>query len=537
MKKIISNLFFVAVLICVSASTAIAQSPLEYLEKTYPKLTNLYREELSKYPAHYIFAVDVSGSMNQYSEMVTSALIPFFNALPNNDRVDVIPFGTDALKNMLSYCGIISPEVRTALCQNIKNLYTDESYPQGFKGYTDVSKAVEAISDVIQNNREYKVNVIIILTDFRNDVKGDSPSEHKFKEEVLESLNRKIGAATNDVYSRFVALELPVDRSKPGYCLNQLKESVFPTDGSGLEIVSLNNPGEMIGQWFEQLKRDIMVTKLKAVIDNANRTNPVRLITKTNIDGKVSAEIHWTPNKLYPRMRIDSTFMDGKDYVFVNNKEVFTETMDSVINIDLLGQIKHNNYGLRHMNDSINLGIDLPTDYDNELTALGVRKPLPSTKQEAKGWLFTFFMPFWLTLALLILLILYIIGVIKAIMRNSKYAFHGNFTFYDSLGNQIDDVVRLPKQSPSQILVVGAGGSPRLSVQDAEWQFKIEKKNGNPFLVFAKPYFKWYKTKKFVAKGKTPSGKLDYKRNTLATLDAGESRTEKTHKIRIQMKK
>lgn len=537
MKKIISNLFFVAVLICVSASTAIAQSPLEYLEKTYPKLTNLYREELSKYPAHYIFAVDVSGSMNQYSEMVTSALIPFFNALPNNDRVDVIPFGTDALKNMLSYCGIISPDVRTALCQNIKNLYTDESYPQGFKGYTDVSKAVEAISDVIQNNREYKVNVIIILTDFRNDVKGDSPSEHKFKDEVLDRLNQKIGAATSDVYSRFVALELPVDRSKPGYCLNQLKESVFPTEGSGLEIVSLNNPGEMIGQWFEQLKRDIMVTKLKAVIDNANRTNPVRLITKTNIDGKVSAEIHWTPNKLYPRMRIDSTFMDGKDYVFVNNKEVFTETMDSVINIELLGQIKHNNYGLRHMNDSINLGIDLPTDYDNELTALGVRKPLPSTKQEAKGWLFTFFMPFWLTLALLILLILYILGVMKSMARNRKLCFKGNVTFYDAQGNQLDNMIRLPKQAPSTVLKFGQGGSPRLSLQDADWQFIIEKKKANPFLVFTKPYFLWRGTKKYVANNNKQSGKLEYNGSNSVRVKCGNSRNEITHGVKVMLVK
>lgn len=537
MKQIISKLLTIVVLICISSSTAIAQDPLEYLNKTFPQLTNLYREELSKYPAHYIFAIDVSGSMNQYSDMVTSSLIPFFQALPDRDRVDVIPFGTDALKNMLSYCGTISPDVRTALCQNIKNLYTDESYQQGFKGYTDIKKAVEAIADVIQNNREYKVNVVIILTDFRNDVKGDTPSEHKLKEEVMQELNQKIGAATNDVYSRFVALELPVDRSKPGYCLNQLKESVFPTEGSGLEIVSLNNPGEMIGQWFEQLKRDIMITKLKAVIDNANRTNPVKLNVKTNIDGKVSAEIHWTPNKLYPRMRIDSTFMDGSEYKFINNKDVFTETMDSVIDIELLGQIKHQNYGLRHMNDSINLGIQLPTPYDNELTSLGVRKPLPSTKQEAKGWLFTFFMPFWLTLAIIIAIILYIIGVMKSMARNRKLCFKGNVTFYDAQGNQLDNMIRLPKQAPSTVLKFGQGGSPRLSLQDADWQFVIEKKKANPFLVFTKPYFLWRGTKKFVASGKKQSGKLEYNGSNSVRVKCGNSRNEITHGVKVMLVK
>ena len=87
-----------------------------------------------------------------------------------------------------------------------------------------------------------------------------------------------------------------------------------------MEIVPLTNPDVMISQWFEQLKRDIMVTKLKAVIDNANRLNPFTLKTTTSIDGKVKAEVHWTPSKLYPIMQIDSTYMDGADFIFYNNK-------------------------------------------------------------------------------------------------------------------------------------------------------------------------------------------------------------------------
>jgi len=76
-KKPILTLLFVAF----SITTSWAQSPLAYLEQTYPQLTELYREELIKYPAHYIFAVDVSGTMNQYSGFVLQALRPFFQAL------------------------------------------------------------------------------------------------------------------------------------------------------------------------------------------------------------------------------------------------------------------------------------------------------------------------------------------------------------------------------------------------------------------------------------------------------------------------
>lgn len=334
MPKVLRRAVLCALFACLSGCYLFAQSPLAYLEQTYPQLTDLYREELSKYPAHYIFAVDVSGTMNQYSGVVTQALRPFFDALPDNDRVDVIPFGTEALPNMLSYCGVINPAVKGALTQNISNLYTDPSYQQGFKGYTDIPKAVNAIAKVIQNNRDYKVNVIVLLTDFRNDVKGDSPSERKLRAQEIEDLNTAIGAATNNIYTRSIALELPVNKNMPGYCLPQLKELVFPTENGGMEIVPLTNPGVMIGQWFEQLKRDIMVTKLKAVIDNANRMNPIELKTETSIDGNVSAEIHWTPNKLYPTMQIDSTYMDGDQFYFVNNKEAFTETTEPDLKLD-----------------------------------------------------------------------------------------------------------------------------------------------------------------------------------------------------------
>ena len=179
MKNSLKKFLLVWLCTCLCSVSIMAQTSLEYLENIYPKLTDLYRDELTKYPAHYVFAVDVSGTMNQYSDVVVKALKPFIQALPDGDRVDVIPFGTEALPNMLNYSGVINEDVRTALHSNIKTLYTDPSYQKGFKSYTDIPQAISAIARVIQNNREYKVNVIILLTDFRNDVKGDSPSERK----------------------------------------------------------------------------------------------------------------------------------------------------------------------------------------------------------------------------------------------------------------------------------------------------------------------------------------------------------------------
>lgn len=533
MKQKLKKLVLAAALLFGSISIMAQQSPLAYLEQTYPQLTELYREELMKYPAHYVFAVDVSGTMNQYSNDVINALKPFIQALPDNDRVDIIPFGTEAQQNMLSYCGVINSDVRTALNNNIKTLYTDPSYLQGFKSHTDIPKVVSTIARVLQNNREYKVNVIILLTDFRNDVLGEG--ERKLRSDEIERLGTEISAATNGIYTRSIALRLPVNMSASGYCLNQLKEQVFPTEGNGLEIVPLDSPDTMIGQWFDQLKRDIMVTKLRAIVDSENRMSPIRLKTETDIDGNVIADIHWKPSKLYPKMKIDSTYLSGGDFVFNNNRQNYMVTCDSVIQGLELGQIKHNGLGFHHLNDSINLGILLPTPYDDELTSLGVKKPLPNTKRAENRWLFTFFLKFATSVIILLLLLLYIIGVINSMRRNRKLCFKGNFTFYDRDGNQIGDVVRLPKQSPSAAIHVGKGGTGRCKVDDADWQFVIEKKKANPFLVFTKPYFAWRCLQKYVAQGKAQSGKLNYDGPASMRVQCGVSRGELTHSVKVML--
>lgn len=540
MHKLFNAIVTFAMLAIILPNSVYAQSQstqansLAYLEQTFPKLTNLYRGELKKYPAHYIFAIDVSGTMNQYEKMVVNSIIPFFNALPNGDRVDVIPFGTEALPNLISYSGVIDDQIKTALCQNIGRLYNDPSYPDGFKGYTDIEKSVAAIAKVMQNNREYRVNVIVILTDFRNDVKGFSPSERKLSKEQLQKMNELIGAATNNSYTRSIALELPVDQSKPGYCLKELKSDVFPTEGSGLVIVPMTNPGQMIGQWFEQLKREIMVTKLRAVIDLENRTEPIVLKTAIDIDGNVDAEIHWTPSKLYPTMRIDSTYLSKKDFYFINNKENYQETQDTNIKLNL-GKIKNERIGFHNLQDSLNLGILLPTPYDEELTSLGIKKPLPNTQESIDKFIFTFPLPFWACCTIIALILAYLIWVLMAVRRNINYYVNANISFYDA-----EDVKMGSSKKPNGIykLKVGKGGGNSCGISDAEWQFEINRVRSNVFFPWLKPYFEWHKTQGTVYSGKRKAdgaGTLDKNSNNTVRLTCCDKEGKKSHTVKIRM--
>ena len=278
----------------------------------------------------------------------------------------------------------------------------------------------------------------------------------------------------------------------------------------------------MIGQWFEQLKRDIMVTKLKAIIDTENRMDPIKLTTETDIDGNVTADIQWTPNKLYPKMKIDSTYLSGKDFTFQNDTANYDVTCNGNLHLDL-GKIKHDGVGFHRLQDTLNLGILLPTDYDDELTSLGVKKPLPNTKKPESRMLFSFFLPFVTTV------------ILNSMIRNAKFCFKGNFTFYDSNKSQVGDIVRMPKQNPSAAIKVGNGGTGRCKVDDAEWQFVIEKKKANPFLVFTKPYFTWRRTNKYVAQGRAQSGVLKYEGPATMRVDCGPERGTITHGVKVQL--
>lgn len=524
MKQILKKMV-VCLLFLGAFTSAHAQSddPMDALRQSFPQLTELFSDELSNYPAHYIFAVDVSGTMYKHEALVTSSLKPFVDALPDKDRVHVIPFGADAKISELGFFGVIDSGVKKSLKNNINNLYR-KTYEDGFMQYTDIPNAVYGISKVIQNNPEYKVNIVVIITDFRNDQKVGR--EHKIASEDLKKMHSAIKAATGDVYTRFIALQLPnTDTSAPGYCTDQLAEKVFKFDDHILEITQAQNDKNIIKEWFNQIKRDILVTKLKAIVRDANRSTPVEIKKlEKDIDGNVTAEIHWEPSKLYPTIKISETTVDGEGFKFENNRENFTQTKNKVINVEL-GQIKHKEYGFHKFDGNINLGLTLPTPYDKELQALEAEKPIPATSKTSPGWIFTFFLPFKVTVTILVLLLLYIIGVFKSMARNRKLKLYVTVTYNDSYGNQIGDRVRIPATGDTTDSIQVKG-----SVVNAGWEVLIKKKKANPFLLFTKPYFEWSQSRPFVRQGlRNQSGKL----TGAITLNCGTNSQNITHSVRI----
>lgn len=524
-KRFISLFIFMC-----SAISIMAQSPIRYLESTFPQLTEIYREDIDKCHAHYIFTVDVSGSMDKFESSVVPSLEQFIQALPNGDKVTIMPFGTEVMCPM-GFSGAISDNVKGDLCRSMKTLYNNPNYDQLFKDHTNIYKAVNKMSESMTTNSEYKVNILISITDFLNNIPITHPYKRRLTTEEVNDMRESLKAASTDQYVRSIALELSENgtdnKKEAGYCLDQIKNDIFSVTEKGLEIVPIGNNKETINQWFEQLRKEILVVKLTAIVEADNKACAAQMETNVDIDGNTEAHITWEESRLYGTMQIDSTFLTQQGFEFKNNKDAYCRTRDHELSLKL-GKVKNEKFGFHKLSDSINIGISFPTQFDNELAKLKIKKPLSGSKADADRIIFTFPLPLWLTTLIIVLIILYIIGVIKALIRNKRERLKGKISISDPYGSLIKEEKIKPCTETS------VGKAAIIKVDNASWRFSIKKKEPSPFLVFKKPYFVWCCEAGHVSVRKTQTyGNIDYTNNIITLSCKPNKADEVTHKVKV----
>ena len=512
-------------------------SSMDYLKQQFPKLTKLYEPELKGMKTHYIFAVDISGSMKKYDETVTPALQAFARALPMGEQVTVIPFGTTAKDNTPGLCVDIADEgTKGVLTSTLSTLYTSEAYTPEFKRNTDVNAAVEAINKTLLNNQEAKMNVVVIITDFLNDL--PNVGEVKLTEAQLAELSKNFNNSTDDMNVRVVAMKLPPMGSGKGYSLDQLNENVFnqTSDNRRFEIVPVISDQAAISHWFEQLTRDIMTDKLRAVIQLDNKNVTPRINTEIDIDGNTKGDIHWIPSKLYTQVSIDSIYTNpASNYIFKIGKDVIQVTPDSIIQFENLGKLEHKSIGLHKYDEPLNLSLSLPTNYDEELSKLGIEKPVPETAQQKSGWLWTFWLSFWCCVVIIILLVLYLLMVMKAAKRNGSEKFKGNVEITDRRGKVLkEENVSHNKATPIKI---GGNGTHNCDVV-ADWTVNLQKKTYSPFLFWKKPEFEWSARPGVAKSGRKKTGKIGRYGSMpkYVSLECGPDSESVTHYVTIKIK-
>lgn len=442
---LVFSLFFIAFLGISAQDTG-----LQFVKKQYPQLSAMFQKELVSEHATYTFAIDVSGTMKKYSQIVIPALNSFVDALPNGDYVRIIRFGTTAKGSENGYLGTVNANLKGDLRKAISQLYTNPNDDRPFRAHTDVPAVMKEVSNALQNS-ENTMNFVFILTDFRNDQQGSG--EHRIVSKELQQIFYDLEPATIGKNGRIVALRLPVDVNAPGYCLDQLKDNVFTKLELGYEMQDITSDAAL-SSWFEELKKQIMVERLRTIVSAENKVADIAFSTDINIDGNVTANVSWQPNKLFGAINIDSSFVQNKrmendtiavahtnmtssGFTFVNNVDAFQQTSNTVLEKIPLGRIKHQNWGFHRLDDELSLGVGMPTPYDDELRRLGIRKPIPDVAIPVDGWKFTFFLPFWLCATIIGLIILYLLLVIRKAGKNAKAYFTRTIKVEDYLTGEV----------------------------------------------------------------------------------------------------
>ena len=420
MKKLFTILLFFAWMPTL-VSHAQTQNPLAYLQQQCPKLTQMYKSELAECKAHYVFAVDVSLSMAKYETTVLPALEAFVKALPNGDRVTIIPFAKYALDNKMGFNVEINKDTRAALIQMLPNLYPHGADKKDKQYYdTDIFAVQQAIAKSIQQNSDYGVNLVVFISDLLHCPLNNE--DRQFTPEEMKDMKNLMQGARNSAENLIFALELPQSGNPSGYVLPQLQE-VYQEWGLKIENQRVPVNGEaLIRQWFDQQKDRIMFTKLQTIILQENRANPIEVKTEIDIDGNVTAYMKWKATKLYPTIKLDTVYLQNEAFRFIANEENIGYTAAGSIDEELeLGQIKNNKWGFHTLSDSLYVKVDLPVPYQNEINKLLEGRPgaLANTTIYVERLIWTFIFSFTTTLILLILLIIYIILVFKAMARNA----------------------------------------------------------------------------------------------------------------------
>lgn len=266
-------------------SSAKAQSAIERLKLDYPAVMEHYAKRLEAQKADYIITIDVSGSMNQYKDIVVPALNSFLASLPEDDYVSIIKFGTKAEEVGLS--GKINKTTIGAFQNTLSHVYDKDP---AFSSRTDLAAMCDAVLAQMSRPGGNDLKYVFMFTDFVNEP-GSAASSWS------ELANRVSAIAKNNMVRAF-AMQLPGSNSGRDI---QLVRNVY----QGLQTISINNSAQL-NEWFEGQKAEISKVRLKDLIkgdfdqwyNEGNIAMALKIALnkslklKYNVDGKVPAFVN-----------------------------------------------------------------------------------------------------------------------------------------------------------------------------------------------------------------------------------------------------
>ena len=444
---------------------------LDALKADYPQLMKKFGKELEGQRADYIFAIDVSGTMNKYKETVVPALGEFFRSLQGGDYVSIIKFGGEAT-NEVGSAGKINAETVNNLIDYAKHVYdtpTTAYEKEKYFKWTDLDNMLHYLANDMKQIDRSRLKFVFIITDFLHD-----PSPARKGHEDWNGVARRFATEQegNDVY--VFALQLPGS----GRDLEKVR-NVFPKRFN-FNHVSIAN-GSALSAWFTQRKNAIMLDKFYALIAHKIEPAEFAIDPSLDIDGNLDLGISWRSNPVYDKIRIDSVGSNAKGFDFDSNLPKSTKDEAATLSAGKFNHQKANllNPLIKEFKGDVNAIASFDVPYEAELSKLGFEAPKMQATVSVSDIVFCYPLPLWLCCLIIALIILYIILVIRAFLRNTSdfYRISGRFEV-TSGGLPVTE-----KKAANSLDKVDFGrGASFLAVPGSNWTIQIEVKRYNPFI-------------------------------------------------------
>ena len=469
MKRLITLLS--TLIVAVAPAFAQAES-MDALKADYPKLMKKFGKELENQRADYIFAIDVSGTMNKYKETVVPALGAFFRSLQEGDYVSIIKFGGEAT-NEVGSAGKISAETITNLINYAGHVYdtpTTAFEKEKYFKWTDLDNMLHYLANDMKQIDRSRLKFVFIITDFLHD-----PSPSRKGHEDWDGVARRFATEQegNDVY--VFALQLPGS----GRDLEKIR-NVFPKRFH-FDHVSIAS-SSALSDWFTQRKNAILLDKFYALIAHKIQPDEFAIAPSLDIDGNLDLGVSWRANPVYDRLRVDAVSASAQGFDFKSRLPKSTDDENAVLDA---GKFSHHRSSIvkpsfRKIKGEIVADASFDVSYEAELSKLGFPAPAMQASAPVDRTVFCYPLPLWLFCLIIALIILYIILVIRAFSRNASnfYRINGKFEVTD---NGVP-VTERKKANNLDKADFGKGAS-FLTVPDSNWAIQIEVKRYNPFLL------------------------------------------------------
>lgn len=466
--------FMLIITLLISGSITAQNKSMDALQKDYPLLMEKFGKELENQKADYIFAIDVSGTMGNYKDIVVPALQDFFRSLDMDDYVSVIKFGGEATNELSSY-GKINPATVANLVSYVPKLYekpTTQEDRQRYYNYTDLDAMLKYLADDLKQIGRNKLKFVFVITDFIHDPSADRRGKEQWAETAARIKNEQ---SENQVFG--FALQLPGNQS--GRDLDKVKQVL--TSAMDFEIQTIDN-GAALSEWFARKKNEIALDKLTALMKGKNHDLELKAEPTLKLSGAYSFNITWQPNELYESIMLDSVMLNNNDFRFSSSTlpqqvtEKQTQVNAGMISYKSLLQFPF----FHNYKDAPSLVVTSNAPYQNELTRLGIPAYKHMISHQTDKTIFSFILPLWLAIAILVAIIIYLIMVFKAFKNNrsAKYRINGTFIArYD--GEEITNPIK------SQALTnvnFGQGASfMPISHPECNWNVEIYCVRYSPF--------------------------------------------------------